>query len=234
MRESLASPNDRLRTVAYSFFEHNPDRAMLPPFLTALDKEQAEFVRPALIRALAAVAAARRVTTSRVRARRWSARSRAARTSSAARSSKRSATTRRSTRSTRSPPSPSSTARCRTMRRWRWARSATSARSRRSPRLQRTAPRTAQPSIAAGDLSARRQLRIARELSRRDAEVRRQEPRLPGAAARRRRRPRRARRRRPRGRGRRRCSTLGIPSQGSDPRAGRARARRPSRCATRR
>ena len=27
MRESLASPNDRLRTVAYSFFEHNPDRA---------------------------------------------------------------------------------------------------------------------------------------------------------------------------------------------------------------
>ena len=28
MRESLPSPNDRLRTVAYSFFEHNPDRAM--------------------------------------------------------------------------------------------------------------------------------------------------------------------------------------------------------------
>ena len=28
MRESLTSPNDRLRTVAYSFFEHNPDRAM--------------------------------------------------------------------------------------------------------------------------------------------------------------------------------------------------------------
>ncbi|MCU1383763.1 MAG: hypothetical protein JWL71_2460 [Acidobacteria bacterium] len=57
MRESLASPNDRLRTVAYSFFEHNPDRALLPPFLTALDKEQAEFVRPALVRAVAAVAA---------------------------------------------------------------------------------------------------------------------------------------------------------------------------------
>ena len=30
MRESLASPNDRLRTVAYSFFEHNPDPAMVP------------------------------------------------------------------------------------------------------------------------------------------------------------------------------------------------------------
>src|SRR5258706_3281414 len=58
MRESLASPNDRLRTVAYSFFEHNPDPSMLRVFLTALDKEQAEFVRPALVRALAAVAAA--------------------------------------------------------------------------------------------------------------------------------------------------------------------------------
>jgi HEAT repeat protein len=57
MRESLASPNDRLRTVAYSFFEHNPDRAMLPSFMTALEKEQAEFVRPALVRALASVAA---------------------------------------------------------------------------------------------------------------------------------------------------------------------------------
>ena len=57
MRESLTSPNDRLRTVAYSFFEHNPDRAMVPQFMTALEKEQAEFVRPALVRALASVAA---------------------------------------------------------------------------------------------------------------------------------------------------------------------------------
>ena len=55
MRESLASPNDRLRIVAYSFFEHNPDRAMIPQFLTALEKETAEFVRPALVRALAAL-----------------------------------------------------------------------------------------------------------------------------------------------------------------------------------
>jgi HEAT repeat protein len=54
MRESLVSPNDRLRTVAYSFFEHNPDPSMVPQFLVALDKEQAEFVRPALVRALAA------------------------------------------------------------------------------------------------------------------------------------------------------------------------------------
>jgi HEAT repeat protein len=54
MREALASPNDRLRTVAYSFFEHNPDRSMAPALLASLDKEQAEFVRPALVRALAA------------------------------------------------------------------------------------------------------------------------------------------------------------------------------------
>jgi HEAT repeat protein len=57
MRESLASPNDRLRAVAYSFFEHNPDRALGAQFLAALNKEQAEFVRPALVRALAALAA---------------------------------------------------------------------------------------------------------------------------------------------------------------------------------
>jgi HEAT repeat protein len=61
IRESLASPNDRLRTVAYSFLEHNPDRAMLPDLLVALDKEHAEFVRPALVRALAAHGADPRV-----------------------------------------------------------------------------------------------------------------------------------------------------------------------------
>ena len=54
MRESRTSPNDRLRTVAYSFFEHHPDRAMIPDLLSALDQEQGEFVRPALVRALAA------------------------------------------------------------------------------------------------------------------------------------------------------------------------------------
>ncbi len=57
IRESLASPNDRLRAVAYSFCEHNPDPAMLPPFVKALDTEQGEFVRPALVRALAATLA---------------------------------------------------------------------------------------------------------------------------------------------------------------------------------
>ena len=55
MRESLASPNDRLRTVAYTYFERNPDPSLTRDFLAALDKEQAEFVRPSLIRALAAL-----------------------------------------------------------------------------------------------------------------------------------------------------------------------------------
>jgi HEAT repeat protein len=61
MREALTSPNDRLRTVAYSYFEHNPDVALIPQFLTALEKEQGEFVRPALVRALAALGSDPRV-----------------------------------------------------------------------------------------------------------------------------------------------------------------------------
>src|SRR5262245_5763446 len=55
MRESLTSPNDRLRTVAFSYFEHHPDKTMAAAFLAALDKEKGEFVRPALVRALAAL-----------------------------------------------------------------------------------------------------------------------------------------------------------------------------------
>ena len=54
MREALNSPNDRLRAVAYSFFEHNPAPSIVPLLLTAFEKEHAEFVRPALVRALAA------------------------------------------------------------------------------------------------------------------------------------------------------------------------------------
>jgi hypothetical protein len=54
MRESLTSPNDRLRAVAYSFFEHRPDRAMVDTLVAALEKELGEFVRPSLVRALAA------------------------------------------------------------------------------------------------------------------------------------------------------------------------------------
>src|SRR5439155_5817087 len=54
MREALRSPNDRLRSSAYSFFEHHCDPALLSAFLAALDTEVGEFVRPALVRALAA------------------------------------------------------------------------------------------------------------------------------------------------------------------------------------
>lgn len=57
MHASLASPNDRLRAVGYSFFEHHPDRAMTADLLSALDTEQGEFVRPQLVRAAAALGA---------------------------------------------------------------------------------------------------------------------------------------------------------------------------------
>ena len=67
MLEALASPNDRLRTVAYSYFEHNADAAMIPRFLEALEKELAEFVRPALVRALAAQGSDPRVRQALVR-----------------------------------------------------------------------------------------------------------------------------------------------------------------------
>jgi HEAT repeat protein len=50
----LDDPNDRLRTVAYNYFEHNTDAAVLPRLLDALKREESEFVRPSLTRALAA------------------------------------------------------------------------------------------------------------------------------------------------------------------------------------
>jgi HEAT repeat protein len=55
MREALESPNDRLREVAYGYFERHPDPALTPRFLAAFEKEQGDFVRPSLVRALAAV-----------------------------------------------------------------------------------------------------------------------------------------------------------------------------------
>ena len=54
MIELLAAPNDRLREAAYGFFEHAPDKSLTPRLLAALAKESGEFVRPALVRALAA------------------------------------------------------------------------------------------------------------------------------------------------------------------------------------
>ena len=54
MAASLDEPNDRLRTVAYAYFEHNKERGMSARLLKKLDTEEGEFVRPALTRALAA------------------------------------------------------------------------------------------------------------------------------------------------------------------------------------
>jgi HEAT repeat protein len=54
MAWAISDKNDRLRTVAYAYFERNPDKAMVPRLLEALKVEESEFVRPALTRALAA------------------------------------------------------------------------------------------------------------------------------------------------------------------------------------
>jgi HEAT repeat protein len=55
MEAAISSPNDRLREVAYAYFEMHPDPALAPKLLAALEKEEGEFVRPALVRALAAI-----------------------------------------------------------------------------------------------------------------------------------------------------------------------------------
>src|SRR4029077_17039708 len=67
MREARSSANDRLRTVAYEYFEHHPDPSMIPELLTSLDKEDAEFVRPSLVRALATLGSDARVSSALVR-----------------------------------------------------------------------------------------------------------------------------------------------------------------------
>src|SRR4029079_17951815 len=53
-RGLLRDPNDRLREVVYKFFEAHPDPSTVPTLLSALQTEQAEFVRPAVVSALAA------------------------------------------------------------------------------------------------------------------------------------------------------------------------------------
>lgn len=54
MVKALSDRNDRVRAVAYSWFEYAPDPAVLPRLLKVLGQEDSEFVRPALTRALAA------------------------------------------------------------------------------------------------------------------------------------------------------------------------------------
>lgn len=54
MEAALSDPNDRLRAVAYEYFERHPDPRLIPHFIKAFETELAEFVRPALVRAMAA------------------------------------------------------------------------------------------------------------------------------------------------------------------------------------
>lgn len=54
MREAISDHNDRLRTVAFAWFEHHPDPDVLPALLEGLEREGSEFVRPAVTRAVAA------------------------------------------------------------------------------------------------------------------------------------------------------------------------------------
>ena len=54
MLKSLDDRNDRLRAAAYGWYEHHQDLRVVPRLLAALDREEAEFVRPALTRTLAA------------------------------------------------------------------------------------------------------------------------------------------------------------------------------------
>src|SRR5688572_2270631 len=55
MDAAMTSPNDRLREVAFAYFEQNPSPARAAKLLASLEKEEGEFVRPALVRALAAI-----------------------------------------------------------------------------------------------------------------------------------------------------------------------------------
>ncbi|MGH9387591.1 MAG: HEAT repeat domain-containing protein [Vicinamibacterales bacterium] len=67
MKDAIASPNDRLREVAYGYFELHPDSSLTSRLLAALEKEQGEFVRPSLIRALAALSQDPKVTEALIR-----------------------------------------------------------------------------------------------------------------------------------------------------------------------
>ncbi len=63
----LDDPNDRLRGVAYAYFEHHADAAITPKLLAALKAEASEFVRPAIVRALASLGNEADVRTALIR-----------------------------------------------------------------------------------------------------------------------------------------------------------------------
>jgi len=67
MSSLMEDGNDRLRHLAYRYFEHHPDQALIPRLLASLEREHAEFVRPALARALAALGSDARVRAALVR-----------------------------------------------------------------------------------------------------------------------------------------------------------------------
>ena len=67
MRRVLTDPNDRLREVAYAHFSHHPEEAVVATLLKASATEESEFVRPALMRALAAHGSDARVAETIVR-----------------------------------------------------------------------------------------------------------------------------------------------------------------------
>src|SRR5205823_1149021 len=54
MQQALTDRNDRLRTVAYEWYEQHRDPAVVLALVDALGREDSEFVRPALLRAAAA------------------------------------------------------------------------------------------------------------------------------------------------------------------------------------
>ena len=61
VHDLIADKNDRVRSVVYEWFEYNPTRSIIPTLLDAVPKEPSPFVRPTLLRALAAQPADPRV-----------------------------------------------------------------------------------------------------------------------------------------------------------------------------
>ena len=55
MREFIRDRNDRVREVAYKWLERNPDPQLADTLVMSLQTEESEFVRPALVGALAAL-----------------------------------------------------------------------------------------------------------------------------------------------------------------------------------
>lgn len=55
MRDLMKDRNDRVREITYKWLERNPDPQLMMPLLASLRTEESEFVRPALVGALAAL-----------------------------------------------------------------------------------------------------------------------------------------------------------------------------------